>query len=387
MNKFKLLIEKLLQEADIELNGNRKGDIIVYNEDFYKTVVLGGTLALGETYMKKWWDCENLDFFFYKLVSNREKIEQEIRNEIMNNPIKYFFKNYKILLHLFLTKIMNFQTQTKSNEVIDKHYQIGDDLYKIMLDETLTYTCAYWKEADSLKKAQEQKYELICKKLKLKRGMSILDIGCGYGGFAYYASKHYGVEVYGVTLSQNQANIAMEKCKDLKVKIEVKDYRDVKGEFDRILSIGMIEHVGYKNYKSYMSIINNLLKKDGISLVHTIGIINSVTSVDPWFEKYIFPNGMLPSIAQLSSSMEDFKFVIEDVENFGWSYDLTLLEWNKNFVQNWKQIENNYSDEFYRMWQYYLLSSAGFFRSRQIHLWQIVFTKKQNPNIYESVRL
>ena len=277
------------------------------------------------------------------------------------------------------------QGKSRSYEVGKKHYDIGNDLYKNMLDKRMNYSCGYWKKAKNLDKAQEDKLELICKKMMLKKGMKVLDIGCGWGSFAKYASEKYKVSVVGVTISKEQLKLAKKTCKGLPIKIRLQDYRDINEKFDRIISIGMFEHVGYKNYKTFMKVVDRCLKPNGLFLLHTIGRNNSVSHEDPWFHKYIFPNSMIPSPKQITAAAEGV-FMLEDWHNFGKDYDRTLMEWHKNFTKNWDKIKSNYDYRFYRMWTYYLLVLAGTFRSKNFHLYQVVFSKDRFKEGYKSVR-
>ena len=255
---------------------------------------------------------------------------------------------------------------------------MGNDLYQAMLDKRLNYTCGYWKHAKNLDEAQEAKLELVCKKIGVHAGMRILELGCGFGCFAKYAAEKYDASVLGVTVSKEQIALGTELCKGLPVELRLQDYRDVSGIYDAVISIGVMEHVGYKNYAEYMRVVDRCLKPDGIAFVHTIGGNSSSTTGEPWSDKYIFPNGVLPSIAQLAKAMEA-SFVMEDWQNFGPDYDPTLLAWHANFENAWPQLQKSYSERFRRMWNYYLLSSAGGFRSRNQQLWQIVFTRRGSP--------
>jgi len=268
---------------------------------------------------------------------------------------------------------------------VKHHYDIGNDLYRLMLDARLTYSCGYWKEAKTLDQAQEHKFDLICRKLNLQSGQRILDIGCGWGSFMKYAVEKYNVSCVGITLSSEQIALCKELCADLPIEIRFADYRDLNETFDNIVSIGMFEHVGYKNYSQYMKVARRCLKDDGLFLLHTIGGNKSVVSVDPWMDKYIFPGGMLPSIKQIAKAIEG-KFVMEDWHNFGADYDKTLMCWFENFSENWETIKDNYDDRFFLMWKYYLLSCAGAFRARGNQLWQIVLSKNGVKGGYISVR-
>jgi len=265
------------------------------------------------------------------------------------------------------------------------HYDIGNALYERMLYRRRTYTCGYWETAHTLDEAQEAKLDLACRKLELKAGMRVLDIGCGWGSWAKYAAENYGVEVVGITVSKAQAELGREMCAGLPVEIRLQDYREVNEKFDAIVSLGMFEHVGYKNYRRYMEIVHRCLRGDGLFLLHTIGGNRSVTSIDPWTDKYIFPNSMIPSITQIGAAIENL-FVMEDWHNFSADYDHTLMAWHENFERHWDALKPDYDETFHAMWRYYLLACAGTFRARENQLWQIVFSKRGVSGGYKSVR-
>ena len=370
MASAKNIIKEMLAAVDVEINGSRKWDIQVHDERLYQRILGGGSRGLGEAYMDGWWDVEVLDEFFFRVL--RSQLEDQIR------------PNLSVLLEYLRSRFLN-QQRTRAFEVGEEHYDIGNDLYTAMLDERMTYTCGYWKDATTLDEAQEAKLDLICKKLALKEGDRVLDIGSGWGSFINYASERYGVEGFGVTVSKEQADFANAHAKDLKVETRLQDYREVTGEFDHVVSVGMFEHVGHKNYRTFMEKTHELLKDDGLCMLHTIGRNTTSITPDPWIEKYIFPNSMLPSLKQISEAAEGL-FVIEDVHNFGAYYDLTLMAWWRNFESNWDSLKGQYSDRFYRMWRYYLLSCAGSFRARKIQLWQIVLSKKGVIGGYTSLR-
>jgi len=359
-NKAKKNFLNLMAIAGITVNGNEPHDIQVHNDNFYDRVIKQPILGLGESYMDNWWDCQALDRFFEKIL----------RADLLNK-IRY---DWTTIWDIFKAKVFNLQNIQRAFIVGKNHYDLGNDLYQAMLDKKMQYTCGYWRNNDSLDAAQEAKLEMICTKLDFRPGMEIVELGCGFGGFAKYAAQKYGVRVTGVTVSEKQAEFAKKYCKDLPVDIRLDDYRNVSGQFDRVVSIGMIEHVGYKNYKTYMKLTGQWLKKDGISFLHTIGNNTSCRISNPWTTKYIFPNSMLPSITQLGKAMEGI-FIMEDWHNFGEDYDKTLMAWYRNFKQAWPELKDKYGDRFFRMWEYYLLSCAGGFRSRTMQLWQIVMTK------------
>lgn len=255
-----------------------------------------------------------------------------------------------------------------------------------MLDPLMMYSCAYWEDAKNLQEAQQQKLKLICEKLKLAPGDTVLDIGCGWGGFAYYAARNYGVKVVGITISTEQKKWAEEKCKGLDVEIRFQDYREIEGDFDKIVSIGMLEHVGPKNYRTFMEVVERNLKNEGICLLHFIGGNETLSTTDPWINRYIFPNGVIPSLKQVGEATEGV-FVVEDLHNLGLHYDSTLVNWQLNFTRNWKNIRHQYDETFFRMWNYYLLSCAASFRARRLNLWQFILIKPMYSHHYQPIRM
>lgn len=368
--EFRPWVELLLSAADIKIGGARPWDIHVHNEEFYPRVSADGSLGLGESYMEGWWDCERLDEFFDRVL--RVELEKKITN-------------WKDSLHVMKAKLFNLQKPARAFEVGVRHYDIGNDLYERMLDQRLMYSCGYWADAATLDDAQQAKLDLICRKLDLQPGMRVLDIGCGWGGAAQYVAERYDVQVTGITISKEQAKLAQKRCAGLPVEIRLQDYRNLDEKFDRIFSIGMFEHVGYKNYATYMRVVREALTDDGLFLLHTIGNNNSVKTTEKWIEKYIFPNSMLPSSRQISTGCEGV-FVLEDWHCFGADYDTTLMHWFANFDSHWPELRENYGEVFYRMWKYYLLSCAGSFRARKNQLWQIVLSPKGRMGGYRAPR-
>lgn len=363
-------VEKLLSYADIRIDGDQPWDIHVRNNHFYTRLIAQGSLALGESYMEGWWDCECLDQFFYKILS------AELDSKV---------KVYKEMFNILKSKLINYQKVSRAFDIGRQHYDIGNNLYRHMLDRRMLYSCGYWKEASTLDEAQEAKLDLIFRKLDLQPGMKVLDIGCGWGGAARFAVERYGVEVVGITVSEEQLRLGRKTCKGLPVDLRLQDYRSLKEKFDRIFSIGMFEHVGYKNYRSYFKVAKKCLKEGGMFLLHTIGNNRTVTKTDPWISCYIFPHSLIPSAKQITDACESL-FVLEDWHNFGVDYDKTLMAWYRNFDDRWNDIKQDYDEIFYRMWKYYLLSCAGSFRARKNQLWQIVLSDRGVPGVYQSVR-
>ena len=370
-NSIEKRVQKLLEGTGITINGSNPWDIQVKNENFYKRVLTEGTLGFGESYMDGWWDCETID----TLITRAFEV----------NLVEKLKSNWKEIGLLLASSLINRQTGKRAFKVGEEHYDVGNKLYEVMLDKHMVYTCGYWRHAKTLEEAQEAKLDLVCRKIGLKAGDRILDIGCGWGSFAKFAAEKYGAHVVGVTVSREQLILAQDRCKGLPVELRYQDYRDVNEKFDHIVSLGMFEHVGYKNYKTYMQVAARCLKDDGLFLLHTIGSNTSSKNTDPWIEKYIFPNSMLPSLAQITNAVEHL-FVVEDVHNFSTDYDKTLMEWFGNFELHWDELKDGYDERFYRMWKFYLLCSAGSFRSRRNQLWQIVLSKNGVKGGHESIR-
>lgn len=362
--------KQLLELADVKVNGSRPHDITVHDPRLYNRVLRQRELGFGEAYMDGWWDCPRIDELVAHLLSAR------IRDHIKFSPS---------MIRMFAMAFFNQQTISRAQRNAATHYNIGNDLYERMLGKQMIYSCAYWQHAKTLDEAQEHKLDLICRKLHLKKGMTLLDIGCGWGGFAEFAASKYGAIVTGISPALEQIKVAKQRTQDLPVTILQKDYREISGKYDRIISIGMLEHVGPKNYKLFFEICDKLLVKNGLMLHHTIGANSPDKFGDPFISKYIFPGGILPDLGQICRAIEN-RFVIEDLQNFGPDYDKTLMAWHSNFKNQYKEIQSQYNERFYRMWEFYLLICAGAFRARDIQLWQIVMRRIAPSQTYLSAR-
>ncbi|MFV4847649.1 cyclopropane fatty acyl phospholipid synthase [Edwardsiella tarda] len=355
------IAEEMLNRAGIAINGSQPYDIQVKNPEFFHRVLQEGSLGLGESYMDGWWECERLDIFFQRILT--AGLDSQLP------------KHFADIVRIASARLFNLQSRKRAWIVGKEHYDLGNDLFSRMLDPYMQYSCAYWKQAETLEQAQQDKLKLICDKLQLEPGMKLLDIGCGWGGLAHYAAEHYGVSVEGVTISAEQQKMAQVRCQGLDVKILLQDYRDLNNNYDRIVSVGMFEHVGPKNYRTYFEVAARNLKPDGLFLLHSIGSNQTDLNVDAWINKYIFPNGCLPSVAHIATHSEGL-FVMEDWHSFGPDYDRTLMAWYQRFQACWPEISANYSERFYRMFCYYLTACAGAFRARNIQLWQVLLSPK-----------
>jgi cyclopropane-fatty-acyl-phospholipid synthase len=365
-------VTELLSAAGIEVNGARPWDIQVHDDRFFERVLIDASIGLGESYMDGWWDVPALDEFFTRIH------QTELYNHVPSPRLVWL---------TLISHFLNLQNRIFSHQVAVRHYDLGNDLYRLMLDRYMQYSCAYWRGTTSLDEAQVNKLDLICRKLQLAPGMRVLELGGGFGGFAQFAAGRYGSEVVSYNISHEQVKYARQICSGLPVRIEERDYRDAHREtrpFDRVVCIGLCEHVGYKNYRRFLKLAHGLLRDGGLFLLHTIGANRSYTCTDPWVDKYIFPNGVMPSVSRLAQAMEGL-WVIEDWHNFGPDYDRTLLAWWSNFDRGWPKLREVYGERFYRTWTYYLMACAGAFRARKLQLWQFVLSKGDIP-AYSAVR-
>jgi cyclopropane-fatty-acyl-phospholipid synthase len=368
-------VERLLEPADIRIGGVRPWDMEVHDESVYIRLLTQGSLGLGESYMDGLWDTASLDGLVFRLLDAR--LDERVRG------LSAFWD----ALHAHL---LNLQAKRRSFEVGERHYDLGNDLYRAMLGPSMIYSCGYWRSpggavAFDLDAAQEAKLDLVCRKLALREGQRVLDIGCGWGGMLKFAAENYGIHGVGLTISREQADFASEQCAGLPIEIRLQDYRDIDERFDRVLSIGMFEHVGVKNYREYFEVVSRCLGKRGLFLLHSIGREESSNHMDPWIARYIFPNSMLPSPAQITKTIEGL-FVIEDWHNFGADYDLTLQAWWRNIENAWPSLHARYDERFRRMWRFYLATSMAVFRCRRAQLWQLVLSPYGVPGGYIAPR-
>jgi cyclopropane-fatty-acyl-phospholipid synthase len=372
------IVERFARRAGIRINGPDPHDIRVNDDRFYSAVIAKGSLGLGESYMAGWWDCDRLDELFYRLLCLSETVRPNIA--------------VRERLHIGIAHVMNRQSLRRARDVTRAHYDLGNRFFEQMLDKRMVYSCGYWNGACDLDEAQEQKLHLICRKLGLSEADRLLDIGCGWGGLLEFAAEHHGCRGVGITLSAPQAQYAARRCSGLPVEIITGDYRDLRkenvGVFDKIVSVGMFEHVGPRNYRTFMETMGSLLSETGLCLLHTIGDNRSKVRADPWLDRYIFPNGVAPSVRHIGQAIEGL-FVMEDWHNFGPDYYKTLLAWHERYQASAEQLPVFTlmdDDEFVRMWRYYLQTFASAFKARHLQLWQIVLSKPRRRQRYDSVR-
>lgn len=364
-------VTQMFASAGIVLGGSAPWDIEVHDDRFYGRVALERSIGLGESYVDGWWDCRRIDDMSARLF----------RSGTYDRSAYRLWDRIKGVICWWINR----QSRYAARRDVRSHYDLGNDLFENMLGRRMIYSCAYWKDADTLDDAQEAKLALICRKLGLKSGMTVLDIGCGWGGFAQFAAERFGVHVLGITIAPEQVSLARRRCEGWPVEIRLQDYREARGQFDRVVSIGMFEHVGLRNYSLFMRIVRDCLKPDGLFLLHVLGSNVSETHCDPWVNRYVFPGGMLPSIRQLGEAIER-RFVMEDWQNIGAHYDRTLLAWHSNFENAWPCLKDRYGANFYRLWKLYLLGAAGFLRSRNGQVWQVVLSPQGVSGGYESCR-
>jgi cyclopropane-fatty-acyl-phospholipid synthase len=357
------VVREALAGAGVTVGGDAPWDIQVHDPRVYDRVLRAGTIGIGESYMEGWWDCQALD----------QMIERIVRGRLYD----VLAKSWALRAQVVRARVFNLQ-MARPFEVGQRHYDVGNDLYREMLGPRMVYTCAYFKQTDSLDAAQEAKLDLVCRKIGLQPGMRVLDLGCGWGGFAAFAAERYGVSVVGYTVSREQAAWAREHHAALPVEIRLEDYSHATGSYDAVVSIGLMEHVGPKNHRAYMRLAAQRLAPGGRAFIHTIGGSRPRTHIDPWFDKYIFPNAAIPTLGQLATAMEEI-LVPEDVQNIGPHYDRTLMAWWANFDAAWPRLRGKYGETFYRMWKFYLLISAAYFRTREHNLYQIVATPAGDP--------
>lgn len=330
-----------------------------------KKIIRKGFLGFGESYVKGDLEIENDLLKLFRLGFAIDFDDYQLS----------FWQKFRLLIH----SLIDSDTLRQAPKNISYHYDKGDEFYALYLDKTMTYSCAYFvKPYDSLEQAQLNKYEHIARKLLLKPNESLLDIGCGWGGMLIYAARKYGITGVGITLSKNQFQYANRKIKELglqnQLKVLYQDYRQLSGKFDKIVSIGMMEHVGKRFIPTFIQKVSDLLKTGGLALLHTIGK-DSPSAGDPWTFTYIFPGAYIPTLHEIVNEMGKTGFSILDVENLRLHYAKTLEKWSENFEGNIAKIRKLFDERFVRQWRLFLNSTSAGFKYGNSRLFQILVSK------------
>ena len=350
---------------------NKPVTLKLLKKDLNWKLVLNPDLNFPEAYMRGEIKIENASLLDFLNMT----FENIGRGEI--NFSGYFIKK---TLHTW-RYLTNYNLPGKSKKNAEHHYDIGEDFYDLFLDKKhRQYSCAYFnREDESLEDAQQNKINHIIKKLNLKPGQKVLDIGCGWGGMAFEIAKQSQCEVVGISLSENQINYCKKKAKELnmdnQVQFELTDYRKVKGKFHRIVSVGAFEHFGKKFYKTFFKRVKKLMTDDGICLLHTIGSIDEPGPAQSWIQKRIFPGGIIPSLSDMVVPIEKTGLIISDCETLIHHYDKTLKAWLDRFMQNKEKAKFMYNKEFVRMWEFYLASCYAAFKFRDLVVYQLQLVK------------
>jgi cyclopropane-fatty-acyl-phospholipid synthase len=354
------VITRYFAASGVDVDGPKPTDVRVHDPAFYTRVLAEGSVGFGESYMDGWWDADDLDGFITLLLAR--KLDEAVRS-------------WGDIASFAWARLANLQRRGRAFQVGQRHYDLGDDLYERMLDRRMIYSCAYWDGVDTLDAAQENKLDLVFGKLGLKGGDSVLDIGCGWGGSLKYAVERHGVRGLGITVSKAQADAARAGTAGMPIEIRLADYRDLDARVDHVFSIGMFEHVGSKNYRTYLQVVRRCLEPGGRFLLHTVGSGRHRTRhhIDPWLEKHIFPNAVVPLQQQILDELHGL-FWVEGWQRIGPHYVPTLLAWRDRFERAWPELSKTRDERFYRMWRYYLSSVAAAFRAGNADVWQVLLT-------------
>lgn len=361
-----------------DLSGELSVEIKVEDQRFYSDIAFGGTVAAGEAYMQGYWSCDNLTGLVRIMLRNRQVMDQ----------VEGGFSLFKAPILRFV-HWLNRNSQAGSRRNIEAHYDLGNEMFELFLDPTMMYSCAYYPNSDtSLNEAATAKLQRICDKLQLSEADHVVEIGTGWGGFAIYAATHYGCKVTTTTISKQQYEVAQQRViaaglQD-KVTLLLEDYRDLRGSYDKLVSIEMIEAVGHQYLDTYFAKCSDLLKPNGIMLIQAITIQDqfydqAIKSVD-FIQRYIFPGGFIPSVTAISNAVKRSTDVrLFQMEDIGPHYATTLRDWRKNFFNNIERIKGlGYSEQFIAMWQFYLCYCEGGFLERTLGTSHLVFVKPEN---------
>lgn len=375
----RLLLTRAFQKIGVEPGA----DMVVHDNRFYDRVLKDHTIGFGEAYVEGWWDAPDLTVLFRKLIDGVPQLRKHLK------------LNLHILAYNWLDGWLNRQLRARALRDVQFHYDIGNELYEVMLDPNMVYTCAYFKDpAWTLERAQVEKIDLVYQKLHVPEHkgapLRVLDIGCGWGYGLIHGASNYGISGVGISLAKEQIELANRRAAGLPLEFRLQDYRDLQEQepFDVIFSLGMFEHVGKRNYRRFMETVHRNLKPGGLFLLHTIGAKQHGPS-DPWIRKYIFPGAYIPDLADVAESAEGM-FIEHDFQNFGLYYARTALEWCSRFESGYEKLRalrpDFYDQRFFRLWKYYLQSSAASFYSGWNQVWQFVFSKGPLDEVYQAVR-
>ena len=356
---MKTAVTSLFASAGIGIDGGGSVAIHVNDPRFYAAVLRDGELGMGESYMDGWWDCDAIDELATRFIAS--------------GLLKQAYRSPGVVFYALMARLARVGSRERAFDVGRRHYDLGNDLFEAMLDRRMIYSCAYWPDAATLEEAQDAKLDLVCRKLGLKPGQRILDLGCGWGGFASYAAERYGVSVMGVTVSREQAEFAQRRVARLPVEIRLCDYRDITGEFDHVVSIAMIEAVGLRYLETFFATVARTLRPGGRFLLHGFFANEPLGPQHArWLDRYIFPGGAAPTLWQVLKAAQG-RLAVEALQRLD-GYDRTIGEWERRFLAAWPALSKRYDERFYRMWRFYLGISRGIFRARLCHVWHIVFS-------------
>lgn len=359
-------LRELFAKAGVTIGGREPWDLQVRESRAFDRVMRDGSIGFGEAFMEGWLDCPRVD---------------QLADRVYRHDLAEQIDAKTAVFEAFKARVNPFGTRKRSFEIGERHYDTGNDLFEVMLDPYMIYSCGYWERAQTLEDAQRDKLELICRKLELQPGMRLLDIGCGWGGLARYAAEHFGVSVVGISVSKEQVELARRLAAGLPIEFRLVDYREVDETFDRVVSVGMFEHVGRRHYREFFDVCGRCLAPGGLFLLHTVGYLKE-EPINPWYDKYVMPGVEFPTVANIVDHLGP-NLALENFQTWeGSHYDRTLMAWFDRFDAGFDRLKHRYDDRFYRMWKLYLQGCAGGFRAGQMRVWQLVFSRGDLPSGY-----
>lgn len=343
----------------------------LHDESLVRRILLNPDLGIGEGYMEGSFTIDDDDLHGFLALAVRNS------QNAWRHPLHRFLWKLRYLSRV----ARQYNPAGRARRRVAHHYDLSGELYDLFLDSDKQYSCAYFRSPDdTLEQAQAQKKAHIAGKLRIEPGMRVLDIGCGWGGLALTLARDYGARVLGVTLSEEQHEVANERARAAglgnRAQFRLMDYREVEGTFDRVVSVGMFEHVGAPHYREYFRTVREKLTEDGIALIHTIGRSTPPGANSPWIEKYIFPGGYIPALSEIMTAVEKEDFISQDIEVWRLHYAQTLRHWHDRFVANEERVREIYDDRFCRMWRYYLVACEQTFRCNRQVVFQLQLARK-----------